>query len=92
MPIAFSMKIRKFSRVTQFLSLSKVSLLKFSENAQKVFSLMTIMIYKEIFKSDTFENYKSFVPVEVQSLCQKKLQFCWGQSHLLVQAAISTTM
>ena len=23
--------------------------------------------YLEIFKSDTFENYKSFVPVEVQS-------------------------
>ena len=63
MPIVFSMKIRNFSKVTllkvtQFLSLSKVSLLKFLENSQK------------IFKSDTFENYKSFVPVEVQSLCR----------------------
>ena len=69
MPIVFSMKIRNFSKVTllkvtQFLSLSKVSLLKFSENAQKVLGLMPIMIYK---KGDTFENYKSFVPVEVQS-------------------------
>ena len=26
-------------------------------------------IFKKKFKSDTFENYKSFVPVEVQSLC-----------------------
>ena len=46
MPIVFSMKIMNFSKVTllkvtQFLSLSKVSLLKFSENAQKVLGLMT---------------------------------------------------
>ena len=45
-PIVFSMKIRNFSKVillkaTQFLSLSKVSFLKFLENAQKVLGLMT---------------------------------------------------
>ena len=35
-------------KVTQFLSLSKVSLLKFSENAQKVLILMPIMICRKI--------------------------------------------
>ena len=75
---------------------------------QKIFKSDTIFVTFEIFRKCSesvhfarrFENYNSFVPVEVQSLCQKvsvflqkkKLQFCWGQSHLLLQAAISTTM
>ena len=46
-------------------------LLKFTENAPKVLGLMPInndlQEDLEIFKSDTFENYKSFIPVEVQS-------------------------
>ena len=66
MPIVFSMKIIIFSKVTQFLSLSKVSLLKFPENAQ--FDVKNdLQEDLKNFKSDTFENYKSFVPVEVQS-------------------------
>ena len=40
------------------MSLSKVSLLSESDDLQEDM---------KIFKSDTFENYKSFVPVEVQS-------------------------
>ena len=67
MPIMISMKIRNFSEVTQFLSLSKVSLLKifakcsenvgFDENNNLQENL-------KIFKSDSFENYKSFVSSE----------------------------
>ena len=53
MPIVFSMKIIIFSKVTllkvtQFLSFSKVSLLKFLENTKKVLGLMPIMIWKKI--------------------------------------------
>ena len=62
------------AEATQFLSLSKkVSLLKFLENAQKVLILMQIANLQEedlkIFKSDTFQNYKCFVHVEVQNHC-----------------------
>ena len=71
MPIVLSIKIRYFSKVTQILPLSKVSLFKILENAQKVLILMQIANLQEedlkIFKSDTFENYKCFVPVEVQN-------------------------
>ena len=50
---ANSVKIRNFSKVTllkvtQFLSLSKVPLLKCLENAQKVLILMSIMIFRKI--------------------------------------------
>ena len=56
-------------KVTQFVLLSQVSPLKFWENAQKVLYLIvdTNNDIIKIFKSDTFENYKSFVPVEVQN-------------------------
>ena len=52
------------------MSLSKVSLLKFLENAQKVYGSMPIIDLQEelkIFNSDTFENYKSVVPAGVQN-------------------------
>ena len=51
-------------KVTQFLSLSKESLLKFSENVQKVLGLQEDL---NLFKSDTFENFKSFVSSDVHS-------------------------
>ena len=37
---------------------------------------------QKIFKSDTFENYNSFVPVEVQSLCQKVSVFLQKKTPL----------
>ena len=57
------MKIRNLSKVTQFLSLFGKCLesVNFDTNND-------LQEYLKIFKSDTFENYKSFIPVEVQSL------------------------
>ena len=56
--------------VTQFVSLSKLTQLKFSENCSESVGFDTKHDVQEdlkFFKSDTFENYKSFVPVEVRA-------------------------
>ena len=44
----------------------------------------------KIFKSDTFENYNSFVPVEVQSLCQKVSVFLQKKPTVLLGPISST--
>ena len=87
-PIVFFMKIKFFSKVTllkvtQFLSLSKVSLLKFFIKRSESVNFDANNDLQEdlkICKTDTFENYKSFVPVEVQSL-----NFIFSQTKTFLQ-------
>ena len=57
------------------MSISKVSLLKFLENAQKVYGSMPIMIYKKIWKFSKEILLKTTEPaeaLEVQNPCWKK--------------------
>ena len=76
MPIVFSMKIKFFSKIdtfesdTIFVTFKSVTFEIFGKCSESVYFDANNDLQEDlkIFKSDTFENYKSFVPVEVQSL------------------------
>ena len=74
------MKIGNISKVTQFVSFLKMSLFeifgKFLESvALDAINWYITIIYKRFFKSDSFKNYKSFVPAEVQNL-HRVIYYC----------------
>ena len=69
MPIVFSMKIRNFSSDTIFVTFKSVTFEIFGKCSESVGFDENNDLQEDLknFISDTFENYKSFVPVEVQS-------------------------
>ena len=80
-PIVFSMKIRNFFKSdtfesdTIFVTFKSVTFEIFGKYSESVNFDANNDWQEDLktFKSDTFENYKCFVPVDVQSLCLSQI-------------------